>query len=223
MATRQEGQAVEAACPCGGAGARRRADDRGGPVLHRHPHPARRGGHRARERRARDPRRPRQALRRGALASGDEADATRRSTSSWQRCAGSRRRVECRSRSTPARALAGALVRVRDDLGDAVGAHPRLRPLGGRAGGRLEARDAPPAPGRLPTDAAGRERPRRSVLELLLRLGRARALAVSQGSGLHRGDGVRDRLDQPRDRARDHHGAAARLAVRASASSSAAR
>src|SRR5881296_3352689 len=40
-----------------------------------------------------------------------------------------------------------------------------------------------------------------------------RPLALSQGRRLHRRDGVRVRLHQPRDRARDHHGPAPRLAV----------
>ena len=103
---------------------------------------------------------------------------------------------------------------VRDVLGDPLGADPRLRALGGGAGGGLEEGDAPAAAGRLAEVAGPRDRPRRGLVVVLLRGGRARALALPPRRRLHGGDRLRDRLDQPRLRARDRDRAAARLGVR---------
>src|SRR6476646_1560540 len=114
----------------------------------------------------------------------------------------------------PARAVECVLVRVRDDVGSHLGAHPGLRPLGRRAGGRVEAGDAQAPSRRLAPDAGGRNGAWRSVLELFVCLGGARPLTLPPGRELHRRDGVPDRLDQPRDRARNHHGGAPRLGVR---------
>jgi hypothetical protein len=58
-------------------------------------------------------------------------------------------------------------------------------------------------------------RARGGVVLLLLLCGGPRPLAVSQGRGLHGRDGVRVRFDEPRDRARHHHGPDPRLAVHA--------
>ncbi len=76
------------------------------------------------------------------------------------------------------------------------------------------------------TTARGRScaRPRwRGVVVVLLRRGRARTLALQARRRLHLGDGLRDRLHQPRRRARDRDRTAARLGVRARRVSSAAR
>src|SRR5438874_3354114 len=89
------------------------------------------------------------------------------------------------SRSSTADGLPPALARaqllVRDDMGDLVGADPRLRALRRRAGGRLEAGDRAPPPGRLAKNVGGRLGARRRLVVVLVRFGRARALALPQG------------------------------------------
>src|SRR6266508_1461 len=55
----------------------------------------------------------------------------------------------------------------------------------------------------------------RRLVVVLLRRGRIGALALPQGREVHGGDGIRVRLDQSGHRAREHHGAVARLAVHA--------
>ena len=94
-----------------------------------------------------------------------------------------------------------------------MGADPRVRALGRRAGRRQQAADAPAAARRLPAHTHRRRGPGRGVLVVLLRIGRAGPIAVSQGRQLHRRDGVPVRLHQPGDRARDHPRGPDRLAV----------
>src|SRR6266540_4961490 len=106
-----------------------------------------------------------------------------------------------------------ALARVRDVLGDPLGADPRLRPVRGGAGGRLQGRDEPAAARRLAPLAGDRLRAWRGVLVVLLRRGRLGPLDLPQGRQLHRRDGLPVRLHQPGDRAGHHHGGASRLAV----------
>src|SRR5262249_8936892 len=66
---------------------------------------------------------------------------------------------------------------------------------------------------RLAPLARGRVRPRRSVLVVLLRGRRPRTIALPPRRRLHLGDGLRVRLDEPRDRARHPARRPDRLAV----------
>ena len=70
--------ALSVGCTASRASPRDRADGRGGPLLHRRAHADRRGEHGA-ESRVQDPRRPRQPLRGGRVASGDPAEAETKS------------------------------------------------------------------------------------------------------------------------------------------------
>ena len=123
-------------------------------------------------------------------------------------------RALCRCRS-PVRARRCAQLRLRHVLGNPLGADPRLRDLGSRAGGRLQGGDAAPAPRRLAALARDRLRARRRHILVLLRGRRDGSFRLSQGRRFHGGDGVRVRGHQPRDRARDRDGRPARLAVHA--------
>src|SRR6185437_1671112 len=77
------------------------------------------------------------------------------------------------SKSSPADGLPPTLARaqllVRDDVGDPLGADPRLRALRRRAGGRLEAGDRAPPSGRLAEDAGRRLGARRRLVVVLVR------------------------------------------------------
>src|SRR5215471_12034628 len=101
----------------------------------------------------------------------------RRRTSCWRRSGTSprrgRRRLAPRRRRRPGDP-GRAFLRRRNDVGDPLGADPRLRPLGGRAGGRLQGGDAAPAPGRRPAYGGEGNGARRRIVVVLLRGGRTR-------------------------------------------------
>ena len=106
-----------------------------------------------------------------------------------------------------------ALLRLRDVLGDPVGANPGLRAFGHGAGGRRQGGDTPTATRRLGPLTGDRNRVGRRLVKLLLCVCGVSALDLSQGRRLHQRDGVPVCLNESRCRAWHHHGAAARLAV----------
>ena len=75
--------------------------------------------------------------------------------------------------------------------------------------------DDAPAAGRFPRSIAIACGARRRLVELFVRGRRTGSVDLPQGRELHGGDGVRVRVDEPRDRARHHPGVADGLAVHA--------
>src|SRR5580658_4856250 len=114
-----------------------------------------------------------------------------------------------------ARHLARAVRHRVDDLGDRLGAHRRIRAVRGDPGRGAQVDGHQAARRRPAPHARAGGRPGGRVVVLLVRRGRAGQVAVPAGGQLHRGDGVRARLDEPGDRARRDPGAADGLAVRA--------